>query len=156
MASSTNLAEVLLNLAAEDELIARSLLPIEGVTDAGIGFHAQQAAEKALKAVLAFRGIEFPFTHDLAGFLRLCLKNDIEVPKELGGVDYLSPFAVTVRYGASPSTALDRDKALAWAAAAVAWARSVVEQPDPAKESAAAAQGQTRSVFERRRTPDVL
>jgi hypothetical protein len=48
---------------------------------------------------------------------------------------------VTVRYGASLSTHLDRDKALAWAAAAVAWARSVVGQPDAAKESAAA-QGQ--------------
>jgi len=27
--------------------MARSLLPIEGVTDAGLGFHCQQAVEKS-------------------------------------------------------------------------------------------------------------
>jgi HEPN domain len=30
-----------------------------------VGFHAQQAAEKALKAVLAASGDDFPWTHDL-------------------------------------------------------------------------------------------
>jgi hypothetical protein len=71
MASSADLAATLLELAAEDELMARSLLPVEGVTDAGIGLHAQQAVEKSLKAVLAFHGVEFPFTHDLDGLVRL-------------------------------------------------------------------------------------
>lgn len=34
-------ARRLLGAAENDELMARSLLPIEGVTDAGIGFHCQ-------------------------------------------------------------------------------------------------------------------
>src|ERR1700732_2787627 len=72
MATSADLARVLLSLAADDELIARSLLPVEGVTDAGIGFHAQQAVEKSLKAVLSLRGVEFPFTHDLDVLLEVC------------------------------------------------------------------------------------
>jgi HEPN domain-containing protein len=30
-----------------------------------VGFHCQQAVEKALKAVLAERGADFPYTHDV-------------------------------------------------------------------------------------------
>jgi HEPN domain-containing protein len=65
MSDPADVPNVLLDRAAEDELMARSLLPIEGVTDAGVGFHAQQAVEKALKAVLALKGVEFPYSHDL-------------------------------------------------------------------------------------------
>ncbi|HEV3318703.1 MAG TPA: HEPN domain-containing protein [Solirubrobacteraceae bacterium] len=55
---SIDLARRLLDAADNDELMARSLLPVEGVTDAGIGFHAQQAIEKSIKAILALQGIE--------------------------------------------------------------------------------------------------
>jgi HEPN domain-containing protein len=127
MSEPADIPSVLLGLAADDEFMARSLLPIEGVTDAGLGFHCQQAAEKSLKAVLALRGIEFPFTHDLEGLLRLCQKNGIDVPEDLSEVDRLSVFAVRLRYDASPAARLDRDKALAWAASAVAWARTFIE-----------------------------
>jgi hypothetical protein len=41
MATSVDLARQLLGAADNDELMARSLLPVEGVTDAGIGFHCQ-------------------------------------------------------------------------------------------------------------------
>jgi HEPN domain-containing protein len=131
MAEASDAARQLLDLAADDEFMAKSLLPIEGVTDAGLGFHTQQAVEKALKAVLALNEIEFPFTHDLDGLLDLCEKSEIEVSGNLSGVGRLSVFAVRLRYGASPATHLDRDKALAWAAEAVAWARSVVDEADP-------------------------
>jgi HEPN domain-containing protein len=50
----------MLALAIADELAARSLLPIHGITDGVVGFHAQQAVEKALKSVLAADGVEFP------------------------------------------------------------------------------------------------
>ena len=36
-----------------------------------IAFHAQQAIEKALKAVLVRGGVEFPKTHDLEELLEL-------------------------------------------------------------------------------------
>jgi HEPN domain-containing protein len=32
-----------------------------------VAFHAQQCAEKYLKALLVFEGIDFPKTHDLVG-----------------------------------------------------------------------------------------
>ena len=38
------------------------------------GFHAQQAIEKALKAWLSARGVEFPLTHELTRLLNLLEK----------------------------------------------------------------------------------
>jgi HEPN domain-containing protein len=135
MATSMDLARQLVGLAADDEFAARALLPIEGVTDGVLGFHTQQAVEKSLKGVLAFRQIEFPFTHDLDGLIRLCQKNDIELPEELTGIDDLSPFAARLRYGASPAARLNRDQALKWAALAVEWARQQIEPKEHAGDA---------------------
>src|SRR6185437_239024 len=55
MATGRDLAEQLLRRAADDEAAARAMLPLESVTDAIVGFHAQQAVEKSLKVVLAAR-----------------------------------------------------------------------------------------------------
>jgi HEPN domain-containing protein len=111
--------------------MARSLLPVEGVTDAGIGFHCQQTVEKALKAVLAAKGIEFPFIHDLEYLGELCKSSGIEVPSTLDGIKALAPFAAAERYGSPTPLGLDRDQALRWAAAAVEWARGVVAPRTP-------------------------
>jgi HEPN domain-containing protein len=72
MASQRDLAEQLLKLAREDGIAARAMLDVGAVTDAIVGFHAQQAVEKALKAVLAVHGVDFPFTHDIEGLVELC------------------------------------------------------------------------------------
>jgi HEPN domain-containing protein len=135
MSDPADVPNVLLDRAVEDELMARSLLPIEGVTDAGVGFHVQQAVEKALKAVLALEGVEFPYSHDLDGLIELCQKNGIEVPDDLSGVGRLSLFGVMLRYGTSSETRLDRDQALRWAAAAVNWARQQIEMKEPPKDA---------------------
>lgn len=128
MPGPVDVARVLLDLAGDDELAARSLLPIEGVTDGILGFHTQQAVEKAIKAVLAYHGVEFPYSHDLNGLLGLCRKNDIAIPESLSEVGQLSVFAVRLRYDASPAARLDRDRALRWACEAVAWARTRIEE----------------------------
>ena len=73
------------------------------------------------------RGIEFPYTHDLDGLLELCRMNRLAVPAALDGVDRLTPYGVHVRYGTSRGGTLDREQALAWAAAAIEWAQRVVE-----------------------------
>lgn len=61
----------LLALARED-LVSAEALDKEGrVWDSPVGFHAQRAVDKALKAAIASRNLEFPFTHDL-GLLMTC------------------------------------------------------------------------------------
>jgi HEPN domain-containing protein len=134
MPGGQDMPDVLLGLARDDEFAARSLLPV-GATDAIVGFHAQQAVEKCLKAVLAYNGIEFPYTHDLDGLAELSKSNGIEVPAQLADIDQLSPYGVQLRYGATRPGELDRDQALRWAADAIAWAQNVIEPPCPAPEA---------------------
>ena len=72
------------------------------MTDAIVGFHAQPAVEKSVKAVLASREYDFPLTHDLEGLLERYGHVDIEVPAELdGGAGLLTPYAVRHRWGRS-------------------------------------------------------
>jgi HEPN domain-containing protein len=50
--------EVLLHKARQDELVVERLLGDRDVDDDTLGFHAQQAAEKLLKAVLTSRNVD--------------------------------------------------------------------------------------------------
>ncbi|MBA3807261.1 MAG: HEPN domain-containing protein [Solirubrobacterales bacterium] len=127
MAGTPDLPQVLLGLARDDEFAARSLLPVAGVADSILGFHCQQAVEKSLKAAIASRGVEFPYTHDLAGLLELCERSGLKVPGALDGVDRLAPYGVHMRYGTSHGSGLDRDQALRWAATAIEWVAALVE-----------------------------
>jgi len=51
--------DVLLRKARQDELVLERLLSDSDVDDDTLGFHAQQAAEKLLKAALVARTIDF-------------------------------------------------------------------------------------------------
>ena len=53
MADARDLARELLERARDDERAARALLSAGELSDAIVGFHAQQAVEKALKTALA-------------------------------------------------------------------------------------------------------
>lgn len=50
---------------ASDDLAVARMVAAGDVAHWAAGFHAQQATEKALKAVLVARGIDFPRTHSL-------------------------------------------------------------------------------------------
>jgi HEPN domain-containing protein len=89
MATGNDLAEQLLRRAVDDEAAARAMLPLKPVTDAIVGFHAQQAVEKSLKAVLAPRNVDFPFIHDLGGLVDLCEEAGESLLEGLNGVDRL-------------------------------------------------------------------
>ena len=54
-----------LRYSAEDLDVARVLLTSHASASRHVCWLSQQAAEKALKAVLVLEGIEYPFTHDL-------------------------------------------------------------------------------------------
>ncbi|HEY5196593.1 MAG TPA: HEPN domain-containing protein, partial [Solirubrobacteraceae bacterium] len=122
-----DLARELIGLAEDDRAAAAALLDVVGVSDAIGAFHAQQAVEKSLKAVLASRGVDFPFTHNLAALFQLCEDGGVEVPAELEEADRLTPYAVAARYGSRSPATVDRATALRFAAAAVRWAVGLVE-----------------------------
>jgi len=78
-------AELLAGKAAGD-LLVQKLSPDPEVDDDPVGFHAQQAIEKALKVALTLNGVDFPKTHDLDFLLALANRNEIELPTELAQV----------------------------------------------------------------------
>ncbi len=127
MADQHDLARKLVGLAHDDRAAAEALVDVANVTDAIVGFHAQQAVEKAFKAVLAMVGAEFPFTHNIALLMQLCEDTGIELPAALAEADLLTPYGVALRYGARSPVTLDRRSALGIADEAVAWARARIE-----------------------------
>ncbi len=58
-------AQRLLRLARRDQAAMQVLLGAPGVAVAVAFFHAQQAAEKTLKAVMCLEALEYRRTHDL-------------------------------------------------------------------------------------------
>lgn len=61
-------------------------------------FLAQQAAEKAVKALLIERGIDFPYVHDLGRLLFLLDEEGEEVPEEIRAAAELTLYASVTRY----------------------------------------------------------
>lgn len=134
MAGSIDLARQLLRRAADDEAAAKAMLPIASVTDAIVGQHAQQGVEKAMKAVLAARGVDFPFIHDIAGLAVLCTRAGAPPPDDLRDADQLTPYAGALRYDEESAELVSRETALRWVSAAVAWAQEIVEKSSAGPE----------------------
>jgi HEPN domain-containing protein len=68
-----------------------------------VAFHAQQAAEKYLKALLTRHQVEFPKTHDLRRLLDLLAEVEPQLAASLTAITWLEPFGVDVRYRCSVS-----------------------------------------------------
>jgi HEPN domain-containing protein len=60
-------------------------------------FHAQQAAEKAMKAILVSRGIEPPHTHDL-GAIAATVPTDVSLDVTADDLATLTTYATGPRY----------------------------------------------------------
>lgn len=61
-------------------------------------FHAQQAAEKYLKAHLIWLGIEFPRTHSLEDLVLLAAQGDPDFLSLKDDAASLTPYAIETRY----------------------------------------------------------
>jgi HEPN domain-containing protein len=61
-------------------------------------FHAQQAAEKYLKAFLTWHQIEFPKTHSIKELLDLAAGANASLADSLREAVVLTPFGVDLRY----------------------------------------------------------
>ena len=62
-----------------------------------IAYHAQQCAEKCLKAFLVFHNVDFPYTHNIRSLLTLC-EGLADWGAALGDAQELTAYAVTARY----------------------------------------------------------
>ena len=91
-------AELLLRKAQQDEYTLEKLIPDPAAPDEIIGFHAQQAVEKLLKAVLTNSAVYYGRTHNLGALLGLLRERGIPFPDELAEIGRLTPFAARFRY----------------------------------------------------------
>ena len=114
--------------ARADLALARVALP-PGVLYEHLCFHAQQAAEKSLKAVLLKLRAGFPITHNLQALLDRMPKELLVPANVLETVD-LNPYAVTARYPgeSEPVTERDYQDAIRLAEAVVQWAEGIVRK----------------------------
>jgi HEPN domain-containing protein len=90
-------------------------------------FHAQQAAEKAVKAVLIEFGIQPPRVHDIRRLLDL-LPSDQPSPELVAASAKLTDYAVLTRYPGleEPVSEEEYREALRLAKAVVAWAEGII------------------------------
>jgi HEPN domain-containing protein len=108
----------LANLAAGDELVCQEQ----------VCFHAQQAAEKAIKAVLLSRQIEFPLTHDIEELLEIAENAGIPQLDQIREAGSLTPYAVEARYPGfwSEISVTEAKEALKTEEQTLSWARNLL------------------------------
>jgi len=78
-----------------------------------VAYHAQQCAEKCLKAYLVCHSVDFPRTHNISTLLELC-SDSAQWPLTLRDAEELTDYAVGTRYPgeAVEVTAQDAQRAI--------------------------------------------
>jgi HEPN domain-containing protein len=97
--------------ALSDEIALDKLADDPDVPDDLIGFHAQQALEKLLKAALAHVGVAPPRIHDLGELIARLGDAGLAPPTSADEARALVPWAVEFRYDDVLDEQLDRDAA---------------------------------------------
>lgn len=84
--------------AAADATATREFAGNAEITDEIVGFHAQQAVEKWLKAIIAGRGEVFEHTHDLRRLLHVAAHDPEQAPFDADAVIAFTQYSVPLRY----------------------------------------------------------
>jgi HEPN domain-containing protein/predicted nucleotidyltransferase len=131
-ASDAGLPHTWLAHARSDLASARTLRANPDVLPEQAGFHAQQAVEKAVKAVLLARNVDIPYTHDLGDLVDEVTSRGIAVPTEVTEAKALTRYAIEMRYpNPEEVTGADVDDAIRIAETTLAWATPLVPLPRP-------------------------
>ena len=101
-----------ISYAEDDFAAAKTLLRQKKPMLFGSCFHAQQCAEKYLKALLLLKDIEFPKTHDLPTLNTLCEQAGIFTGFDLQMLVDLTRHAVQTRYPGNQPTMEEAKEAL--------------------------------------------
>ena len=100
--------------AAEDEALLAEVITSKQVSNEIFGFHAQQASEKLLKALLSEFSAHFPRTHNLRLLMDLLTDAGHPLPSSLADLDLLTAYGTLFRYEDIPcETKRDRKAVLA-------------------------------------------
>ncbi len=93
-----DLAALYSRKASNDATAAREFASNLEISDEIIGFHAQQAVEKWLKALMASLGVPQQRTHDIDQLGRVLEEQGVDLPVPRSRLAELTDFAVPLRY----------------------------------------------------------
>ncbi len=95
-------------------------------------FDAQQAAEKAIKALLIHLKQDFPYIHDLAALLARVEKAGLHVPDRIKKAAGLTDYAVATRYPGAfePVTKEEYEEAVSIAKEVVVWVETILGEDE--------------------------
>ena len=110
-----------LNRARSNLALAKNRVPDAYLED--LCFEAQQAAEKAIKALLIRSEVDFPYVHDLARLLSVLEEAGEPIPDIVRKAGELTPYALIMRYPgpARPVTQEEYEDAVKTSEAVVQW-----------------------------------
>jgi HEPN domain-containing protein len=94
-----------------------------------IAFHAQQAVEKMLKALLVLRQVDFPRTHSIGALLALCAEAGFFGAQEFIEASSLTRYAVAAGYPGEeePVSRQEAKEAVTLAAQVFVWASTQLQ-----------------------------
>lgn len=115
-------SRILLRKAEEDATAVREFAGNSEIGDSIIGFHAQQAVEKWLKAVTAASGVRHSTIHDIDRLIEIAEGTGIEVSLDRDRLAVLTQYAVPFRYDELlDAESLERDVLVALVDEVAAW-----------------------------------
>jgi len=116
--------------ARSDLQLARVAVRARDVLPEGACFHAQQCAEKALKALLLHQEVPFPRTHSIEVLLDLLKAGGVSIPNGVDEAFALSEYAIQTRYPGEwePVTKAEARRAIEQAGLVLAWVETLLEQ----------------------------
>ena len=96
------------SMAEEDYAVAAWIAQNGSLSASAVGFHSQQAVEKAIKAYLVSQQLEFQKTHDIDRLIDLLIPEDPDLAETLREASFLTVYSVETRYpGDSPPMTQD-------------------------------------------------
>ncbi len=116
---------------ARSDLAVARMADVEQISPEILAFHAQQAAEKALKALLVQRQVEFPRQHVIGPLLNLCREAGYEGIEALEEAVSLTRFAVVTRYPGEeePVSRQEALQAFGLAEIVLTWVETQLDKP---------------------------
>ncbi len=104
--------EIWIDHAEDDFNAAGKLLRGKKPSVYGACFHAQQCAEKYMKAILVIQGKRFPMTHDLVLINKLLSQSEIVTGFSEDLLETLSSYVIRARYSGERPEMADAKEAL--------------------------------------------
>lgn len=121
-------AKRFLRNAERDKLAFHVLKNSPGIHISTVCFHAQQAIEKSLKAVLILNEKDPDRTHDLSKLCYSILDEKLSLPLPVEEISKLHPFAVIYRYDDLEIEIVTRDEAEEFVEIIYSWAENILNK----------------------------